>query len=181
MTVEQAVYYIIMLKLGFSEEFDAWLSRAQEEESPLSDLVLELSFCGSDVDCTASVLLNHVVVGKEPDYDRLETLFRLFLLQKYRNGASAEEITRFMNRINQVSFAHHYDHMFFSRPLCCLEYLEIGVVDDASFLGYLDLYLTEGIAPDPMGSKTSPQPSLWQRIRSWRKTGKERKNHENSR
>ena len=49
MNREDAFYYKNLLMLGFSDGYDEWLNDYLEAENPLSNIVLELSCCGSDV------------------------------------------------------------------------------------------------------------------------------------
>ena len=61
MTPEQAQYYLLMLRMGEYEEYDAFLDRLLLEQDPLSPLVLELAFCMSDRRETISVLHNFLL------------------------------------------------------------------------------------------------------------------------
>lgn len=56
---EDAFYYKNLLMLGFSDEYDNWLDYCLESEDPLSNIVLELYCCGSDINKTISVLHNY--------------------------------------------------------------------------------------------------------------------------
>ena len=61
MTPEQAQYYLLMLRMGEYDEYDAFLDRLLLEQDPLSPLVLELAFCMSDRRETISVLHNFLL------------------------------------------------------------------------------------------------------------------------
>ena len=61
MAPEQAQYYLLMLRMGEYDEYDAALDRLLEEQDPLSPLVLELAFCMSDRRETISVLHNFLL------------------------------------------------------------------------------------------------------------------------
>ena len=61
MTPEQAQYFLLMLRMGEYEEYDAFLDRLLLEQDPLSPLVLELAFCMSDRRETISVLHNFLL------------------------------------------------------------------------------------------------------------------------
>ena len=86
MTPEQAQYYLVMLKLGESEEYDRALDRLLEEQEPLSDLVLELAFCMSDRRQTISVLHNFLL-DHPADQLILCDAFLKGLRQRYQSGA----------------------------------------------------------------------------------------------
>lgn len=59
MTREDAYYYKILLSMGFDDGYYEWLDGFLTEEDPLSDIVLELSLCGSDVDEIIRLLHNY--------------------------------------------------------------------------------------------------------------------------
>ena len=61
MTPEQAQYFLLMLRMGEYDEYDAFLDRLLVEQDPLSPLVLELAFCMSDRRETISVLHNFLL------------------------------------------------------------------------------------------------------------------------
>ena len=61
MAPEQAQYYLLMLRMGEYDEYDAALDRLLVEQDPLSPLVLELAFCMSDRRGTISVLHNFLL------------------------------------------------------------------------------------------------------------------------
>ena len=61
MTPEQAQYFLLMLRMGEYDEYDAFLDRLLLEQDPLSPLVLELAFCMSDRRETISVLHNFLL------------------------------------------------------------------------------------------------------------------------
>ena len=48
MNREEAFYYEILLTLGYSSEYDEWLNTYLKTEDPLSDIVLDLAWCGAD-------------------------------------------------------------------------------------------------------------------------------------
>ena len=48
MNREEAFYYEILLTLDYSPEYDEWLNTYLKTEDPLSDIVLDLAWCGAD-------------------------------------------------------------------------------------------------------------------------------------
>ena len=102
MTREDAFYYKILLMSGFSAGYDQWLDHHLEAEDPLSDVVLALACCGSDVNKTFAVLHNYC--GSLPvDEAALCNRLRLFLKEAYdSNRMSKAEIAAAMYR-----FANH--------------------------------------------------------------------------
>ena len=96
---EDAFYYKNLLMLGFSDGYDEWLDYYLELKDPLSDIVLELSCCGSDVTKTISVLHNYCA---EQPFDESAVCDRLRLFFKdayYTNRMSKEEISSTMYRL----------------------------------------------------------------------------------
>ena len=83
---------------GFSEGYDEWLNGFLETEDSLSDVVLSLSLCGSDVNETISCLQNYC---GEQDFDEKHVCekLRLFLKDGYYSGRfSKEETVAYMYR-----------------------------------------------------------------------------------
>ena len=46
---EDAFYYMYLLLLGFSDGYDEWLESYLKTDEPMSDLVIDLYFCGSNL------------------------------------------------------------------------------------------------------------------------------------
>ena len=59
MTNEVAIYLKLLLKIGFHDKYFQYLERILSEEPKLSGILLELSFCGQDVNKAISCLLKH--------------------------------------------------------------------------------------------------------------------------
>ncbi len=85
MTGEEAYYYKILLQYGFTDDYDRWLNTALEGEDPLSNIVLELSLCGSDVEKTLSCLTNYCKDNLFDD-NVVGNKLRLFLKDGYYSG-----------------------------------------------------------------------------------------------
>ena len=89
---EDALCHKLMLMFGLDGGYDEWLNTYLEKEDPLSDIVLELAGCGSDINKTITVLDRFC--GEAPIDERAvcERL-RLFLRDAYyANRVSKEEI-----------------------------------------------------------------------------------------
>jgi len=89
MTPEIAEYYRAMLLVGIRDKFDAAFDRALETEEPLSDLVLSLSSCISDVNQVLSVLHEYTL-----DYKIDEQVVRDLILEDLLSRYIAGEMTR---------------------------------------------------------------------------------------
>jgi len=87
---EEAFYYKNLLLSGFSDGYDEWLNNYLETEEPLSDVVLELSLCGSDVEKTISVLHNFCA-EQEFDEAAVSDNLRLFFKGAYYSGRMGKE------------------------------------------------------------------------------------------
>ena len=97
---EDSFYYMNLLLLGFFDGYDEWLNYYLETESPLSDIVLELSLCGSDVNKTISLLHNYCA---EQNFDKVVSHDKLRLFFKnayYSNRMSKEEVLSTMYRLS---------------------------------------------------------------------------------
>lgn len=82
---EDAFYYMNLLLLGFSDGYDEWLESYLKTDEPMSDLVIDLYFCGSDVEKTISLLHNYCI---EQEFDKsvVSDKFRLFFKDAYYSG-----------------------------------------------------------------------------------------------
>ena len=172
MTGEEAYYYRILLQNGFSDEYNEWLSERLEEEDPLSDIVLELSFCSSDLNKTISLLLSF---ARKQGFDSKTVCekLRLFLKEAHHSHKmSKDEVLCYMytfardyGDLDDADFdawESMYDMSFY------YDLADGGVIDkeklDSAFHAYLDF----GI---PIDSKTlwkqkKTPVSLWSRIKS---------------
>lgn len=61
MTPESAEYHRLMLMVGLRDRFDQEFDQALEQENPLSDLILNLTSCVSDLDKASSILHSYAV------------------------------------------------------------------------------------------------------------------------
>ena len=86
MTPEQAQYYLLMLRMGEYDEYDAALDRLLVEQDPLSPLVLELAFCMSDRRETISVLHNFLLDHPADEAQLMESQLE-WVRKQYREKA----------------------------------------------------------------------------------------------
>ena len=143
---EDAFYYKNLLMFGFSDGYDEWLNYYLETESPLSDIVLELSLCGSDVNKTISLLHNYCA---EQNFDEVVSHDKLRLFFKnayYSNRMSKEEVVSTMYHL-AVRVSDHGDFdIKLWRSMCYLDYYYGLALDgiipmenfDFAFFSYLD-------------------------------------------
>ena len=86
MTPEQAQYYLLMLRMGEYDEYDAFLDQLLLEQDPLSPLVLELAFCMSDRRETISVLHNFLLDHPADETQLMESQLA-YVRKKYSEKA----------------------------------------------------------------------------------------------
>ena len=86
MTSEQAQYFLLMLRMGEYDEYDAFLDRLLVEQDPLSPLVLELAFCMSDRRETISVLHNFLLDHPADETQLMESQLA-YVRKKYSEKA----------------------------------------------------------------------------------------------
>lgn len=168
---EDAFYYKNLLMLGFSDNYDEWLDHCLESEDPLSDVVLELFFCGSDAVKTISVL--HHYCAEQP-FDEAAVCDRLRLFFKdayYSNRMSKEEISSTMYRLvlNLGDFEDVdldlWGSMYDMDEFCSLA--KDGIISWESFDFAFFSYLDSGTPLNPtlIWSKNTPKkPSLFDKI-----------------
>ncbi len=93
---EDAFYYKQLLTLGFSDGFNEWFDSFLEADKALSDIVLDLACCGSDINKTISLLHNYCLEQPFNEADVCDRL-RLFLKDKYySNSLSKREVVKIM-------------------------------------------------------------------------------------
>lgn len=96
---EDAFYHKLMLMTGLDDGYDEWLNCHLESENPLSNIVLELACCGSDINKTISVL--HSFCAEQPlDEASVSNRVRLYFQNAYHtNKMNKEEISSTMYRL----------------------------------------------------------------------------------
>lgn len=146
MRFEEAYYYNILLMSGLNDEFDNWLNQRLEEQDPLSDMVLQLVSCGSDVNKTISCLHDYCR-GQDIDEKTVCEKLRLFLKNAYHCGRfNKEQVVFYMSRfcVNHGDVSN-YD----MKTWGCMFYMgdyyafaKEGLITwerfDSAFLSYLD-------------------------------------------
>ena len=96
---EEAFYHKILLMSCLDDGYNEWLNRCVETENPLSDIVLELAYCSSDINKTISVL-NRYCTEEQVDMADVNDKVRLFFRNAYHSKKmSKEEITTYMQRV----------------------------------------------------------------------------------
>ncbi len=106
MTREDAYYYKILLSNGFDDGYYEWLDGFLEEEDPLSDIVLELSLCGSNVNETIRLLHNYCA-EEEFDDGAVGERIRLFLRDGFSSGRfTKDEVISLMYNIAMPCIEH---------------------------------------------------------------------------
>ena len=85
MTYEQAVYFRLLLFCGYTEELDTFVDAALEKQDPITDIILNLAFCGSDLLRSLSVLKEYIQQANESEiyYDTVFQYVLPFLRRKY--------------------------------------------------------------------------------------------------
>ena len=146
MNREDAFCHKIMLMAGLDGGYDEWLNKYLESEDPLSDIVLELACCGSDINKTISVL--HSFCGEQPiDEAAVCERLRLFLKNAYyANRMSKEEIASAMYRLAQnVGDPGDFDIEIWGDMYYLDHYYDLvkdGIISwerfDRAFFAYLD-------------------------------------------
>jgi len=143
---EEAFYYEVLLTLGFSDGYNECLNHYLELEDPLSDIILELSFCSSDVNKTISVLHNYCL---EQHFDEADVCDRLRLFFKdayYSNKMSKGEVSFTMHNLTvNIDVFKEFDISIWGSMHYLDDYYllaEDGIIPwenfDHAFFSYLD-------------------------------------------
>ena len=175
---EDAYYYKILLMAGIEDGYDQWLDGFLENEDPLSEIVLNLSLCGSDVNATISCLHNFCA-GETLDERAVVEKLRLFLKEAYHAGRMTKKET--VSYMYSFAICHGGPRVFDCSIWGDMYYLddyhslaEDGIVYWDAFDSQFMAYLNDGIPIDPdkmwdSGKKGSR--SFFQRIAQifWKK------------
>lgn len=147
MTYEDACYHKLLLQLGFDDGYDAWLNTYLNEEDPLSDIVLDLAWCGSDRKRTVSVLYNFCLGQVINEYEICERM-RLFLKEEYLSGRMDKyAILNTMHALLQMLETPYLpDSPWFSMYVLKMYYDE-SVVPDEEYDPVFEAYLKNGTQP----------------------------------
>ena len=146
---EDAFFYKYLLMLGYEESYDEWLSSCLESEDPLSDIVLELAFCSSNVEKTISLLHDYCADRPLDEFVVCDRLRLFFKEAFYSNRMSKDEIISEMFRLTRIiaycgDFDIHDIRLWGSmdalNECCCLA--EDGIFSwkscDEAFFSYLN-------------------------------------------
>ena len=122
---------LLLLHLGWKEDYFRLLDQAMEQEDPLSTLTLDLALCGSDTEAAAIVLTFDPEVRAIPQEMPLGWL-KEKLYQEYRlNTLTPERLSRLWQ-----SLSTSYDLIedkFWCRVDYLLEYRELKFITEKKF------------------------------------------------
>ena len=160
MTREEACYYKILLSNGITDGYSQWLNEHLESEDPLSDIVLNLSFCESNTDETIRYLHNYCAEEKF-DEKAVCTMLREFLKKTYyEKRFSMEEVCSLMYGFSQtVDDPGGFDNIW-------LDMFSMKAIYEESADGYLSMndfvkafhsYLDNGESIFPIVKKVESQ------------------------
>lgn len=152
MNYSDAYYHLMLMQVRFDDNYDAWLNTYLEKEDPLSDIVLELSLCISDLNKTISCLKAYCS-GKPVDEKTVAERLRLFLKESYNSGRmSKSEVVSAMYRL---ATNHAYPYEFDTDTWGDMYYLEDyynlaedGIIPWDNFDRIFSAYLNEGTPLD---------------------------------
>ena len=170
MKLDDAYYHLLLMKSGLDDGYDAWLDGYLEAEDPLSDIVLNLASCGSNMNETISSL--NAYCGQKPEVDERAICDRLrnFLKDAYHSGRmSQREVVDAMYRI---ACAHGDPDDFYFDIWGDFYYLEdslylveSGIVSEDVFQEVFLLFLNDGIPLD--GTIWKRRTSRKEGVRNW--------------
>ena len=175
MKIEDAYYHLLLLKAGLDDGYDAWLDEYLDREDPLSDIVLDLALCGSDLNKTISCLNSYCGSHPELDERKLRERLRLFLKSLFHTGRMNQRAVA--EAMYSIAYAHgapwdleseiwgdFYDLEDY------LSLVEDGIASRELFDAMFQRFLDDGIPLDGTVWLPPQKPSLRERIRSWFRT-----------
>ena len=152
-THEDAYYFMVLLNLGISDEYDKCLDLHLENENPLSEIVMNLALCGSDVNKTIACLLSYSKQAPT-DYSEVCTRLRMFLKKGHESGKyTTAETVNMMYRFAIVhgdpadcDFNHGWQDMFYLEEYYSL--VEDGIIPRENFDRAFYAFLYDGTSVD---------------------------------
>jgi hypothetical protein len=153
LTREDAYYFMILLNLGIRDEFDKCLDFHLENENPLSEIVMNLALCGSDVNKTITCLVSYSKQA-QTDYSEVCNRLRMFLKEGHENGKyTTAETVNMMYRFAIVhgdpggyDFNRHWQDMFYLEEYYSLA--EDGIIPWENFNRAFSGFLYDGTSVD---------------------------------
>lgn len=150
---EDAFYFKNMLMLGLFDGYDEWLNSHLESENPLSDITLELSCCGSNVNKIISVLQNYCLqqpIDEAVVCDKLRLFFKEAF---YSNKMSKDEVVSKMYRLAQnAGGPDSFDMKLWGSMYYLSDYYSLskdGILTWESFDSAFFSYLNDGTPINP--------------------------------
>ncbi|MBQ2758538.1 MAG: hypothetical protein IJE93_02095 [Clostridia bacterium] len=149
MTAEQALYFKIMLILGYTDELYEYIEKVLNEQSAYEDIIINLAFCGSDNKEKLSVLEEYLIQSKEIDYSIFIDLIFTFLQNNYPdNEENLKSFVRMMYDLGillQEYNENPYSEPGFSMTLFNGYYFdaEEGYIDKDEYMDFLKAFVFE--------------------------------------
>jgi len=124
---EEAFYYEILLTLGYSPEYDEWLNTYLKTEDPLSDIVLDLAWCGSDKEKAISILRKYRM-EESVDEENVCNRIRLFLKNAYHTKRlNKEQVATAMYAVaSHIGGSGDFDTKVWGDMFCFDEYYSMA-------------------------------------------------------
>ena len=164
--MDDAYYHLLLMRAGLDDGYDAWLDGYLEAQDPLSEIVLNLALCGSNVNETISCL--NAYCGPKPEVDERKICDRLrnfFKNAYHRQQMDQRSVVDAMYRIacahgDPGDFAFNLWGDFYYME-DCLELVEDGIASKEVFDEAFLLFLNEGVPLDGTIWDRKPSRKVW--------------------
>lgn len=170
MTVEQAIFYKYILISGYPEELNTYVDKSLYNEQPVSEIILDLSACGTNRKRALQVLNEFIAQfdSEQIDDNEVFNLTRQFLKHKYLNEKMPiDKVADTMHRI--ASLTDKCDNPWETMSILgeLYEDAKSGHIFMESYMDAFNKFINDGIlmeftAIDDISSK----PSFFKRILS---------------
>ena len=164
---EEALFQMLLLKTGVTDRFSAWLNECLEREDPLSELTLELAFCGNNfskaISCLHRFLTEQRSVNQEIVADRIRTEIK----DRYETGkADRETCVAILDRITAIVEYMKEPWLSAYRVCICYEEFMDGYLSDEQFDKRFLSYLANGTCPsEPWNAVSTDRPCGGNKLR----------------
>lgn len=170
MNLDDAYYHLLLLESGLDDGYDDWLDGYLAAEDPLSDIVLDLALCGSDLNRTISCLWGYCGCWPEVDERLLCERLRNYLKQMYHSGKMDKRAV--VDAMHRIASAHGDPGDFDFDLWGDLYYMDDhyslaadGIISWEVFDRAFEAFLNDGISVESTVWRRAKKPSVLDRIK----------------
>lgn len=145
MTIEEAMFYKIMLRAGDADLYYAWIDEKTNTEDPMNEETVELYFCGTDINKIISYLHNYCLDQDVDEQLVLDKIWKALNNYYVHKSYSMERILDIMDRIGYVIEEEGFSLDEPAYTLCCMQEIyeeaEEGIISMEGFERFFEDFI----------------------------------------